>query len=632
MFNGFFTGINYWASKNATKMWQDFDEASIENDMRLLQSAGITALRIFPKWDDFQPITAFSTPSSGIFEYEMRGEARPDTEAGRAGVDEVMCERFERFCEIADKYGMKLTVGLLTGHMSFANFIPPALVNLNLVTDPIALRWEIRYMKYIVRRFAKIKAIVAWDLGNEINCIGPRTKDEFHNWCVMLSDAIKVCDPTRPVLSGVGGFGIDKGVSNLYDLSESCDMNTIHGYNIFTTATEPVNTMKPVLDYMYKCRVSEDISGMPSFIQEFGAIGYTNCSLKSEAEFYRATALSALGGGTCGIMYWCAFDQGHLTFPPYNWNNIGSDYGFFDRELKPKPIVKENLRIKELADKYGSKLTKPKSSCTIIIPRDEYEDSTNMTRAAYILAKRSGLEAGFCYAPDRIPDSDLYILPSVKFDKAITNTNLIKLLDKVKNGAVLYISLSRAYFRNVCSMAGVTVENMTVGNENREMVFEDGEELPIISAAKYEIIPEACEVLAKDKGGTPIFVKNKHGKGEIFFLFAPLEEYLANKKGAFYDTDTPNYERIYNEISRSAKKKLVSSDSKFILTTEHEDGDDRFILAVNYSNHKQSAELHAPEGYKLTALWGESFDGKKVTLEACDGILLKAAYSKENMQ
>ncbi len=620
----FFTGINYWSSKNATKMWQDFDEVSIENDMKLLQSVGVTALRIFPRWDDFQPITAFSTPSSGVFEYEMRGEPRPDTEAGRAGVDEVMCERFERFCEIADKYGMKLTVGLLTGHMSFANFIPPALVNLNLVTDPVAIRWEIRYIKYIVRRFGRIPAIVAWDLGNEINCIGPRTRDEFHNWCVMLSDAIRVSDGTRPIISGVGGFGIDKDVCNLYDLSESCDVNSIHGYNIFDTAEDPVNTMKPVLDYMFRCRLSEDISGMPSFIQEFGAIGYTNCSLKSEAEFYRAVALSALGGGISGIMYWCAFDQGHFTFPPYNWNNIGSDYGFFDRELIPKPVAKENLRINDFAEKFGDKLIAPKPNCTIVVPRDEYDSSTAMLRSAYLLAKRSGLEPSFCYAPDRIPDSELYIFPSVKFNKSITNSNLEKIMEKVRGGATLYISLSSAYFRNVCSMAGVTVENMMKIMENRAVRFADGESLPVVSAANYEVVAESCEVLATDDAGIPIFVKNKVGKGEIFFLFAPVEEYLAGKNGAFYDTGTPNYQRIYKTVSQGVAKKLLRTDSEFICTTEHEKEDGTYILAVNYSRYEQSCEIEIEEGYELTVLWGGEMKDKRISLAPCDGIFLKA--------
>ena len=147
IFDSFFTGINYWGSKNATHMWRDYDAVSIEKDMELLHDAAVTVLRVFPNWEDFQPITAFSAPCGQIYEYGMHGKPCPDTEAGKAGVDEIMCERFEEFCRIADKYGMKIIVGLLTGHMSFANLIPQALTNLDVITDPRAIRWEMRYIK-----------------------------------------------------------------------------------------------------------------------------------------------------------------------------------------------------------------------------------------------------------------------------------------------------------------------------------------------------------------------------------------------------------------------------------------------------------------------------------------------------
>ena len=32
--------MNYWALKNATNMWEDFDEASIEEDMKAMAVAG----------------------------------------------------------------------------------------------------------------------------------------------------------------------------------------------------------------------------------------------------------------------------------------------------------------------------------------------------------------------------------------------------------------------------------------------------------------------------------------------------------------------------------------------------------------------------------------------------------------
>ncbi len=623
LFNKFFTGINYWSSSDATRMWRNYDEKVIEKDMQLLRDAGVTALRVFPAWNDFQPITAFSAPG-GIYEYGMNDEIRPDTEAGRAGVSEEMCQHFENFCDIADKYGMKLIVGVLTGHMSFANLIPPALTNLNIVTDPTAIRWEIKFIKYFVNRFKHHKAIAGWDLGNEVdNFIENSTKDEFYVWTTILAECIRSCDNTRPLISGIGFFEIDKHCPNLYDLSDVCDMNTVHTYNLFMTKQDPVNTMKSVLDQVFKCRLSEDIAKRPTFLQEFGATGYTNCSAKGEAEFYRASVLSTMSHGFYGTMYWCAFDQGQFTFPPYNWNNIGSDYGFYDRDLKIKPIAETNIEMKSLIDLVGDKLPKYSTDCVIIAPREEQLGLDNL-RSAFMLAKRSNLDAQLCYALDPIPDAPLYIFPSVEYNKAIPNTRLNELLGKVSEGATLYVSLGSAHFRSICDMAGVILENRA-DVEYSSSLNLNGKKIPFTAPVAYDIIPNGCEVLASDENGKPMFVKNNYGKGKIYVSFAPIEAYLAKKKGAFYDEDTPDYEDIYREISKDKNNRISDCDSKFIRFTEHTISDnEKYLFAINYHNKVQTGKLMLSEDYDIEVVWGKDYQNGEITLDPCDGILLKA--------
>lgn len=66
----FFTGINYWRSESAINMWENFNPASIENDLRLLRDAGITHLRVFPLWPIFQPLTALYGPDD-VYEYSF---------------------------------------------------------------------------------------------------------------------------------------------------------------------------------------------------------------------------------------------------------------------------------------------------------------------------------------------------------------------------------------------------------------------------------------------------------------------------------------------------------------------------------------------------------------------------------
>ena len=53
-----FLGLNYWSSKHAIKMWENWDTLEIEKDLKIIHEYGITHLRIFPLWSYFQPIHA----------------------------------------------------------------------------------------------------------------------------------------------------------------------------------------------------------------------------------------------------------------------------------------------------------------------------------------------------------------------------------------------------------------------------------------------------------------------------------------------------------------------------------------------------------------------------------------------
>ena len=204
-------GANYWASHAATEMWRKWDAKVVDEDLRVLAANGFRILRVFPNWADFQPIHACYL-SGGNFDkvYETRmfdsEEPLPDTPCGRAGVDERMVEHFEEFCDLAEKHGIRLIVPLLTGQMTFRNFIPPALANRDPFSDPYALMWEGRYLECMVTRLKAKKAIVAWESGNEANSLG-KSENAFRSeaWLRYVHQAIRCADPSRPVI-GVDGI------------------------------------------------------------------------------------------------------------------------------------------------------------------------------------------------------------------------------------------------------------------------------------------------------------------------------------------------------------------------------------------------------------------------------------------
>lgn len=340
IFKNFFLGINYWDSKNAIKMWENYDSNVIESDFAKMKKAKITHLRIFLMWPDFQPLTAFYN-TENIYEWGIAGKSLPDTKAGQAGVSEKMCENFADFCRLAEKYKFKLIVALLTGHMSFGLFLPSAFYNRNMLSDSTVVKWEIKFVKYFVERFKDEKCIVAWDLGNELNCIGNAnfSADDAYVWMSTIANAIKSVDNSRCVISGMESDEIEKGF-NLKSIGDICDAHTVHRYNIWGSEIDPINSMKPVLSMSYSVRLDEDIAKIPCFIQEFGATGYMNCNYETEADFYRMSLYNSFANGCKGVMWWCAFDQGKIDFQPYEWNSIGSNYGFFDNNCNPNAYVR----------------------------------------------------------------------------------------------------------------------------------------------------------------------------------------------------------------------------------------------------------------------------------------------------
>ena len=156
------TGVNYWCSTNAMEMWRRWDAAAVERDFAALAANGCTLVRCFTRWDDFQPITMFRTPAkAGGQQKEIRlGDAHlPDTPEGRCGLSEEMLGHFDEFCELAERYGLKLIVAMLTGQMTFGLFVPQALTGVDLYHDPLALMWEERFLRGFVTRMRRHAAI-----------------------------------------------------------------------------------------------------------------------------------------------------------------------------------------------------------------------------------------------------------------------------------------------------------------------------------------------------------------------------------------------------------------------------------------------------------------------------------------
>ncbi|NLE13352.1 MAG: hypothetical protein GX628_06705 [Clostridiales bacterium] len=624
--NKFWVGVNYWCSRNSINMWEDWSAEAVEEDFKRLSSHGVRALRMFLVWPVFQPLKAIWA-NMKIYEYRMGEEPLPDTEAGRAGVSEEACGHFAEFCALADKYNLKLIVGLLTGHMSFRFYWPDAFQGRNFLSDPTLIKWEVRFVRYFVKRFRDQPSIIAWDLGNECNCLaGGIPQDQGFVWSTCISAAIRESDPTRPVVSGFAGVPLDLDEQfNCREHAETVDVLTTHPYQIFSyTQIDPVNSMRGEIDPAVRASLFEDIGGKPAFVEEVGSIGYTNNSEKSEAEFLRTGLWSTWAQGNRGFFWWCSSDQGHLDYAPYDWNNYGSDYGFFRKDGSPKPLAHTAKEFTDFIENYEYGELPPHTTEAIcIITRELKNNFSKIAATSFILAKQANIDVRFAHADEKLPDSQLYIMPSVVTSKPIFLHRLNELLEKVREGAALYFSLGSTLFRRLPELTGLTVESREAGGPEEITLGSDKFTLGGGMRYNIEAIADTCEVLAAAPDGRPVFVRNRYGKGSIYFLTFPMELQLADKAGIFRDADKPPYYRFYEVFAKAVDDRAARSSHPCVLTTEHPLSDGkRIITAVNYSGETIDAPLALREGWAPCDIARGGYAGGNMKITPHDALVM----------
>lgn len=575
-------GVNYWGSKYAIEMWSKWDEISIENDLRVLFESGVDTVRVFPTWSDFQPIKAHFAHNNEFYEMRLGEEPLPDTEAGQAGVDEIMMQRFDTFCDMCDKYGLKVVVSLLTGFMSGRMFVPQGIERLGLITNPTAVLWEVKFCKYFVGRMKHRKCIIAWEHGNEcVNFEAGVSDDAFSLWMHIISDAIKSQDNERPVISGLEYCKL----SNNKEVGRSVDFTTVHPYHIFYLSNEPIDAVTSTY-YPAACAAFvRDTGGKPTFVEEVGAIGYMNCGKKAEGDYMRGILWNSYANDCRGLFWWCAFDQGFIDRTPYDWNTIGSNYGIVDKDMIPKPCAVEAKRFMDTIKALPFDLL-PKTeadTCIILPDRIRYDNQRDIGIISFILARQAGLEPVFCDADKNVlPDSKLYIFPSVMGARHIPKHRLDVLLGKVSEGATLLITAGDTLMRDFTELTGIEVDTRFA--QTKPAAIEvDGKRLTLHPEWSYKAERVDGEVLAADAEGNPIFVKHTYGEGMVYFLASALEMQLINEKAPFFREESEDYHKIYELVGKDVLAgKAVLSYNRYINITEHPlDENEKIIIAVN---------------------------------------------------
>lgn len=610
----FVVGCNYWASHAGTNMWKDWRPEVVAQDFQRLAEAGVQVLRIFPLWPDFQPLTALRTFGGGIQQFGFGDEALPTDACGRAGVYPEAMAHFAEYLSLAEEHGLKCIVGLLTGWMSGRLYVPPALESLNVLSDPRAIMWELRFIRYFVGQFRDNPAVIAWDLGNECNCMAEVTHEQAYTWSATIANAIRVADPTRPVVSGMHSL-VPQGVWRMQDQGEVTDLLTTHPYPMFTPHCDqdPINTIRTLLHGTAESRYYADLGEQPVLCQEIGTLGPVNASESIAADFARVGLFSLWAHDCHGMLWWCANEQTALAHPPYDWCACERELGLLRVDGSAKPVLQTMGDFRQFLESLPfASLPLRRTEAVCILTREQDQWAT--AYSSFILAKQAGFDLQFLYHEQPLPQADLYLLPNVSGMHNIYRRELLEILQRVESGATLYISLNDALLPTFSALTGLEPQTRERRRDFSPITLDGLPGMPLLpqgGSYKVNLRQQGATVLGHEADGNPAFSFITHGAGRIYFLNTPLELTLATTPGAFYSETALPCWRVYLEIARQVlATRAIHKTDPLLNITEHDLADDkRLLIAINASPSPLSDLCFAGDDWAL----GQVYRGEVAT-------------------
>jgi len=606
----FVVGCNYWASHAGTRMWTDWQPEIVKKDLRRLQQGGLQVLRAFPLWPDFQPLTLLRTGWEAV-EFRHGEIPLPDDPCGQDGMSSVMMDRFAAFLNMMAAYNLQCIVGLLTGWMSGRLFVPPAFDGLNVMADPLALRWEVRFVRRFVTTFKDHPAILAWDLGNECNCMGSASRDQAYTWTALIAQTIRAADSTHLVVSGMHSLS-PTGSWSTSDQGELTDVLTTHPYPIFTPHCDqdPLNTIRTTLHATAESRYYADLGGKPCLCEEIGTLGPMMASEAIAADFIRTSLFSLWANDCHGLLWWCAADQMHLEHAPYDWGAVERELGLLRLNGQPKPVLKEIGAFRRMLDGLPFQTLPPKKREAVCILSAD-QDHWGVAYSSFILAKQAGFEMEFQYATQPLKDAPLYLLPCLSGLHMISRRRRLALLAKIEAGATLYVSLNDGLPDNFEALTGLEPQTRERGLTPGEITIEGIaglNSIPNRGTFKVNYRATRAKVLGREADGNPAFTVATYGKGRVYFLSTPMELTLTRTPGGFHTESASPCWRLYQHLGEPfLKRRAVRKSNPMVGLTEHPlNASTRIEIIINHSPHRIQEQLTLAPGWRLKQV----FNGK----------------------
>ncbi len=588
----FLLGFNYWPRKLNIRMWRDWDEDGIREDIKLMRDLGIRAIRFFIKDEDFAD--------------------------ENASIRDIAIARLRKFLDILHENNIIGFPSLIVGHMSGKNWVIPW-TSFDDLYKSSSIEKTVRFIEQIVKMFKDHPAIGGWILSNEISLVKKASnRDEALALLRAYAKTVRSIDNKHIISSGDIP---DSYMQETPNVRELVDYVGPHLYLYDSDLVRHGYTYSALLELF-----SND-NDIPIILEEFGFSTH-QFSEYSQAKFINEILYTALSKGDSGAFIWCFSDFIHETDPPYEWRPLELGFGVVrsDGTLKPSAEVvrKFSRDIEKLEDMGINERYRRYINTSIIVPYYLYKDYEFVWYrnalgfwgviqpiiSAYIIAKSIGLQISMIYELDidrKAGGKKLLIMPSVVTSLASTWR---KLLGYIESGGNLYVSVVRGVGTLRASHESPThlwrelfgVENILeagsigqkyVGKTNMVFVKDfgvvrkgDAISLNIVEPIyTYKARAVDAEVIAEDGEGRPVMFRSRRGKGSAYLNLLPIEIALARSETIDWGT---NIQKLYESIALDAGVEIPykSSDPEVEINM-NTDGDRDIVIAINHGKAKR---------------------------------------------
>lgn len=382
--------------------WLDFDRGEVAEEFDVIESLGMSVVRIFLLWDDWQP-----------------------------SADAVSPQRLHDLgvvLDLAAERGLGLDLTFFTGHMSGPNWSPGWLLDpaakghpspdvrqvisggvvvdttyRNMFHDAVALDAGRLLLETVVGEYRDHAGVWMWNLGNEPDLFArPHDASSGRSWVREMTQLVKEIDPDHPVTTGLHTASLfaDNGLRVDQVFSES-DVAVMHGYPMYVDwARDPLDP-----DFVpYLCALVTALTGMPCLAEEWGGCtspdtdgstiwGWTAYGsprsqfMAGEEEFadYVESVLPRLVEvGATGALMWCFAD-----YHPDLWDRPPCDDGGAKHErhfglVRPDGGLKPHAEVLQRFAATAPTIRSPVKTVTLDVTPDEYyQDPAAHARRLY---------------------------------------------------------------------------------------------------------------------------------------------------------------------------------------------------------------------------------------------------------